>query len=216
MAFNFMSGNMSYDPFSPYQQSFYNDPRRRGAQGSFNPYALSNFGAMKGGQMPADSTTQPPPTTKPAPQLPTVPSSKPPNASPYGSPQQTKEDVPLNPASAPPPKPAGTNPNSGAFNYGQYGSAQDVYAHYPGGLPDGWDWAEWARVTGQPNPLTHTASGEPITFTWNPDGPGYINPQTGETYDKPGETYPMPPPQPRPAQPIQRPNGWNWNGLLGG
>jgi len=33
---------------------------------------------------------------------------------------------------------------------------------FPGGLPTGWDWGEWAKVSGQPDPRTHTAGGGAI------------------------------------------------------
>lgn len=207
MAFNFATGQQSYDPFSPYQQSFYNDPRRRGAQGSFNPYALSNFAATQKGGMQSDMQNAPtPPQTKPpASQVPAVPPPGAPSgpaSSIYGVNPGTPPPLDYsNPGSAvgtPVPKP-GQQGSSGGINYGAYGSVQDVYAQNPGGLPQGWDWAAWSQATGQQDPRYVTASGEPVTFTWNPEGRGFYNPQTGETFDKPGETYPYPPSGPQSA-----------------
>lgn len=220
MAFNFLSGqDISYDPFSPYQQSFYNDPRRQGAQGSFNPYALSNFNTMQKGGLQTDPTkqptqpggNQPPPLPTTNPTTPPGSGSQPVPGSPPSSGSRTIPGTPPPPVPGNPgiggtpikkpgfnggtPNPAG---NPGAINYSQYGSVQDVYANNPNGLPPGWDWNAWSAATGQTNPMTVTNTGEPINFTWNPNGPGFVNPYTGETFDKPGETFPLPPaPRPR-------------------
>lgn len=207
MAFNFMSGQQqSYDPFSPYQQSFYNDPRRKGAQGSFNPFALSNFAATsaKGGMQPPQDTKVPlPPYNPTAPQTPTMPSTP---TSPPTAPSASSRPVGN---TTTPGGGGGGGGGAGAFNYASYPTLQALYAAHPGGLPVGFDMNAWAQATGNQSVMNQSTSGDQMRFTWNTDGPGYINPQTGETYDRPGETYPNTPAPPSP--PIFQPGGGGGN-----
>lgn len=209
MAFNFLSGYPQYGKtaYDPADDSIYNDPRRMGSVGSFNPYALSNFASMQKGGMtpPTDNKPAPPPTPPGAPQVPPVggnPGTNPPGA---GNPSSSTYYV--NPGTPPPLNysnpggpdgtPVGKNPatgggtpgaGTGGINYGQYRSIADAYAAFPGGLPPGWNWDAWAAATGNQDALRRTTSGDYNTFTWNPGGGGYINPMTGETFDRLGET----------------------------
>lgn len=81
MAFNFMTGKVkeSYDPFNPFQQAYYNDPRWRGAQGSFNPFALSNFESTAAEAQAVGSSKVPSLFDPALPQIPTVPTGAQPN-----------------------------------------------------------------------------------------------------------------------------------------
>lgn len=211
MAFNFFSGGYSSPRMTSLDDMYmYQDPRRQGSMGSFNPSAME-FGdpfaaLLKGGASPTGAATKPPVTSAPpAPYLPTLPGTQPGAGKPSsgasstyryaGTPGPTDPGYPTN-VGTPMPKPGSTPGASGApgaFNYAAYPTIEALYGAHPGGLPEGFDFGAWARATGQPDPRYHTASGEPITFTWNPNGPGYYNPQTGETYDRPGETYPTTP-----------------------
>ena len=213
MAFNFLGGQQSYDPFSPYQQSFYNDPRRRGAQGSFNPYALSNFAATsaKGGAQPAPAETKAP---QPLVKSPIPSTSFPPSAGSRPVPGTPPPSTPgYQGGGTPVDKPGAPSPNSGAFDYAAYPTLQALYAAHPGGLPVGFDMDAWAQATGNQSVMNQSTSGDPLRFTWNPNEPGFINPQTGETYDKPGETYPYTPPPP-PAPTWQPSSGVNLPAIL--
>lgn len=202
MAFNFL-GNNSYQVkvgMNPYeQQNIYNDPRRQGSVGSFNPSALNFYSAAgqpKGGMNPNNQPGGNNPNNPP--QVPPVNNNPPPPPPPGGAPStgsRVNPGDPNNPGTpyngVDPPGARGVRPGQGAINYGAFPTVQAAYASFPGGTPPaGWDWQEWARVNNAPDPARHTASGEPITFTWNPNGGGYINPQTGQTYDRYGETVP--------------------------
>lgn len=73
------------------------------------------------------------------------------------------------------------------WNYANYPTAQAAYGAFSGGLPAGWDWGQWlaAQPTGTLDPRTHSSSGEKADFTWNPNGPGYLYPQTGQVISGP-------------------------------
>lgn len=70
---------------------------------------------------------------------------------------------PVEPAPAPAPAPA---PKSTEIDYASYAGydAFDIRTRiFPSGLPEGWSWAQWSKVSGKPDPETHTAGGEDIT-----------------------------------------------------
>jgi len=210
MAFNFFSGGYSA-PRTTSLDQMYQDPRRQGSMGSFNPDALQ-FGnpfadLMKGGMAPPaqQGTKQPPPTQPPG--APQVPIYKQPGTNSYAS--STYRTQPGTPPPVTPGAPTGGTPvpkpgqhpgdgGSGGFNYSAYPTLEALYAAHPGGLPVGFDMQAWANATGNQAVMNQSTSGDPLQFTWNPDGPGYVNPMTGETYDRPGETYPYTPPPPPP------------------
>jgi hypothetical protein len=199
MAFNFFSGGYT-SPRMMAQNQMYQDPRMQGAMGSFNPSALEFGNPMAALMKSADSSAKPAPAVPPpaAPQVPTIPPSTPPSS---GSYKQPGTPPPMNqgPISGgtPVPKPTGTpgaSGGSGGFNYTAYPTLQALYAAHPGGLPPNFDMQAWANATGNQAVMNQSTSGDPLQFTWNPDGPGYINPMNGETFDRPGETYPYTPP----------------------
>lgn len=77
-----------------------------------------------------------------------------------------------------------------AINYSAYKTPGQAYGANPNGLPSGWDWGQWqaAQPAGTLDPRTHSSSGEKADFTWNTNGPGWINPQTGQTFNNPRES----------------------------
>ena len=80
-----------------------------------------------------------------------------------------------------------------ALNYSAFKTPQSAYGAHPNGLPAEWDWGAWqaAQPAGTPDPTKTTAGGQPIDFTWNPNGPGYTNPQNGQVFANPRETGPV-------------------------
>lgn len=187
MAFNFMTGNNNpYTNFTPNNyQAMSADPRRRSSMGSFDAKAL-NFSPMQTYDYGQPSTS---PYGQPMVAPPPAPSTS--YRQQAGAPSSPSSPLPPQVSGAPVVTPGGS-PQPGNYNYGQYSTVQDVYAAF-GAEPSNWDWGAWAQATGNPDPRYHTASGDPTTFTWNPNGPGYWNPFTNETFDRPGETYPLPP-----------------------
>lgn len=72
-------------------------------------------------------------------------------------------------------------PAAAPIDYAAYKdmTVYDIRTHvFPNGLPVGWDWAAWCEVSKQPNPDTHSVSGDDLTK--QPTGPAEV---WGDTLD---------------------------------
>jgi hypothetical protein len=79
----------------------------------------------------------------------------------------------------PPPTGPGFIPTAPSFDYARYNKApyEIMTRDFPGGLPVGWNWSEWARVNGRVDPTIRPPSEAGPDRTGGDLGSGYDAPR---------------------------------------